>query len=233
MAYKSAPMSDLHAVVTGDIIGSSDLSTGERRHLPEQLRTAYATVRETAPDALPYDLAITGGDGWQCYVGDPTQVLPRILHFWTHLRAGGLRSRFAVAVDTVDFISDENLNESDGAAFRQSGRALDTLDEDHWATCVLPEGASNTSSLAVDGMFELVDLLLHEWTGAQARAVAGMLRGIGTETSVTQQAVADEWSPDPITRQSVNRHLQRARWSRLEHVVSLFSQLIEVVADER
>lgn len=225
-------MSDLHAVVTGDVIGSSELSTGERRHLPERLRSAYATVRETTPDVLPYDLAIMGGDGWQCYVEDPTQVLPRVLHFWTHLRAGGLRSRFAIAVDTVDFISDGNLNESDGAAFRQSGRALNTLDSDHWATCVLPGRESITSSLAADGMFELVDLLLHEWTEAQARAVAGMLRGVGTETSVTQQAVADAWTPEPITRQSVNRHLQRARWSRLKHTASLFSQLIEVLANE-
>ena len=226
-------MSDLHAVATGDIIESSELSAGERRRLPEQLRTAYVTAREAAPDALPYDLAIAGGDRWQCYVDDPTQVLPRVLHFWAHLRAGGLRSRFAVAVNTIVFISDDNLNESDGAAFQQSGRALETLDDDRWATCVLPERESIVSSLAVGGMFEVVDLLLYEWTEAQAQAVAGMLRGIGTDTSVTQQAVADAWSPDPITRQSVNRHLQRARWSRLEHVVSLFSQLIEVVANER
>ncbi|MEF8865830.1 MAG: hypothetical protein V5A20_08720 [Salinibacter sp.] len=135
-------------------------------------------------------------------------------------------------MDTVDFISDGNLNESDGAAFRQSGRALETLEDDCWAVCVLPKSASITSSLAVDGMFELVDLLLHEWTEAQARAVAGMLGGVGTERSVTQQAVADAWSPEPITRQSVNRHLQRANWSRIERTVSIFRELINVVADD-
>ncbi|MFB6098920.1 MAG: hypothetical protein ABEK84_07405 [Salinibacter sp.] len=225
-------MSDLHAVATGDVIGSSELSMDERRHLPERLRRAYAAAREAAPDALPHDLAILGGDGWQCYVEDPSQALPRVLHFWTHLCADGLRSRFAVAVDTVDFISDGNLNESDGAAFRQSGRALETLDDDHWTVCVLPASASITSSLAADSVFELVDLLLHGWTEAQAQAVAGMLQGVGTERSVTQQAVADAWSPDPITRQSVNRHLQRAKWSRLERTASLFDQLIEVIADD-
>ena len=225
-------MSDLHAVATGDVVRSSTLSEGERRHLPERLRTAYAEARAAAPDAFPYDLAIRGGDGWQCYIKDPSQALPRVLHFWTHLCAEGLRSRFAVAVNTVDFISDGNLSESDGAAFRESGRALDTLGNDCWAVCILPKSESITSSLAVDSMFELVDLLLHEWTEAQAQAVAGMLRGVGTERSVTQQAVADAWSPDPITRQSVNRHLQRANWSRVERTASIFRQLIEVVADE-
>lgn len=225
-------MSNLRAVATGDIIGSSELSADERRRLPERLHAAYATAREAAPDALPYDLAIVGGDGWQCYVEDPSQALPRVLHFWTHLCADGLHSRFSIAVDTVDFISDGNLNESDGAAFRQSGRALERLDDDRWAACVLPERKSVTSSLAADSMFELVDLLLHEWTEAQAQAVAGMLQGVGTERSVTQQAVADAWSPDPITRQSVNRHLQRAEWSRVERTASLFDQLIEVIADE-
>lgn len=226
-------MSNLHAVATGDVIGSSELSEDERRRLPERMRRAYAAAREVTPDALPYDLAIVGGDGWQCYVKDPSQALPRVLHFWAHLCADGLRSRFAVAVDTIDFISDGNLNESDGAAFRQSGRALETLDDDHWAACVLPEWESITSSLAADSMFNLIDLLLHEWTEAQAQAVAGMLQCVGTERSISQQDVADAWSPDPITRQSVNRHLQRAKWSRVERTVFLFEQLIDVITEER
>lgn len=226
-------MPDLHAVATGDIIRSSDLSADERRHLPEQMRRAYLTVREAAPNTLPYDLAILGGDGWQCYIEHPAQALPRILHFWTHLRADSLRSRFAVAIGTVDFISDGNLNESDGAAFRQSGRALETLGDDHWAACKLPEEESITSSLASDSMFNLIDLLLHEWTEAQAQAVAGVLQNVGTERNITQQDVADSWSPDPITRQSVNRHLQRAEWTRVERTVFLFKQLIDVITEER
>ena len=226
-------MSDLHAVVTGDVIGSSELSADERHRLPERLRAAYAAARDAAPDALPHGLAIVGGDGWQCYVEDPSQALPRVLHFWTLLCADGLRSRFAVAVDTIDFIADGTLNESDGAAFRQSGRALETIGDDHWAICVLPKSESITSSLAADSMFELVDFLLHEWTEAQAQAVAGMLRGVGTKISVTQQDIADAWSPEPITRQSVNRHLQRAQRTRLTRTISLFDQLIEVMNDER
>jgi len=60
-----------------------------------------------------------------------------------------------------------------------------------------------------------------------------MLKGVGKERSVTQQAVANGWAPTPITRQSVNRHLQRAKWSRVERTASLFDQLIEAITDER
>jgi hypothetical protein len=65
-------------------------------------------------------------------------------------------------VDTVGFISDGNPDECGGAAFRQSGRGLETLDDDCWAACVLPKSVSITTSSAAEGMFELVDLLLHE-----------------------------------------------------------------------
>lgn len=219
-------MPDLHAVATGDIVESSELSSVQRRRLPERLRTAYATAQKHAPDALPYDLAIMGGDGWQCYVDDPSQALARLLHFWTLLRADGFCSRFALAVDTIDFITNGNLNESDGAAFRRSGRALQTLSDERWADCVLPESDVPVCALAAEGLIELIDHLMHQWTEAQVQAVAGMLKGVGTEISVTQASIAEQWVPEPITRQTVNRHLQRAHWSRLERTLSRFEHLV-------
>ncbi len=107
-------LSKLHAVATGDIVESSDLPADRRRQLPDRLRSTYETVQQTAPEELPYELAITGGDGWQCYVRNPATALARLLHFWTLLYAQGLPSRMALVVDTVDFVSEEDLNESDG-----------------------------------------------------------------------------------------------------------------------
>jgi len=219
----------LHAVATGDVVGSSELPSAARRRLPEALRAIYAIVQEQTPDVLPYDLAITGGDGWQCYVDDPTQALARVLHFWTLLYADGLQSRFALAIDTIDFISDGNLNESDGPAFRRSGRALRNLSDRQWVACLLPETVPIVYQLAVDSTFDLIDHLLHQWTEAQAQAVGGMLQNAGTGGSVTQQAIAEQWDPEPVTRQTVNRHLQRAEWSRLERTLSRFERLIQEV----
>lgn len=218
---------DFHAVARGDVIGSTELSAEDRRQLPEVLRSTYATVQRRAPGTLPYELAILGGDGWQCYVENPASSLARVLHLWALLFARGISSRMALAIDTIDFISDRDLNESDGRAFRRSGRALQGLEDERWFVCLLPDEAPSAYHLAAESISELTDHLLHQWTEAQAQAVAGMLESIGTEQTVTQQAIAEQWEPEPITRQTVNRHLKRAHWDRLERTLDRFDQLIE------
>jgi hypothetical protein len=217
--------SELHAVATGDIVGSSDLPTDRRRQLPDHLRSAYDTVQQTAPGTLPYDLAITGGDGWQCYIHDPAMALARLLHFWTLLYVRGLPSRMALVVDTIDFVSEENLNESDGRAFRRSGRLLSSLDDERWFDCTLPDELSDVHHVAVGSIGELIDLFFHEWTEAQAQAVAEMVGAIGTEHEITQKKIAEQWTPEPVTRQAVNRHLKRAHWNRVERTASRFEHL--------
>lgn len=219
--------SGLHAVATGDIIASSELSPEERRQLPDVLHREYGAIQQRAPEALPYELTITGGDGWQCYVDDPSTALAHILHLWTRLHTHGLRSRVALVVDTIDFISENGLNESDGAAFRRSGRLLSDLEaDDRWFACRLPDPASTLHQLAAESLSELTDHLLQTWTEAQAQAVAGMLAGVGSEQSVTQTEIAEHWEPEPVTRQTVNRHLKRAHWHRLERTLHRFEQLI-------
>lgn len=224
-------MSRFRAVATGDIVASSDLPPAKRRKMPEQLREAHASLKSQRPDLFPHPLAIVSGDGWQCYIENPVQAVPRVLQFWTQLRAGGLESRFAIAIDTVDFISERGLNESVGTAFRRSGRALRKLDDERWASCVLPNTASRTHQLAVKGLFEFIDHLLHHWTAAQARALSGRLRASGTDVDVTQAEIAAEWEPEPITRQSVNRHLKRAYWPRLERTLHRCEEVIRELAE--
>jgi hypothetical protein len=218
-------LSKLHAVATGDIVGSSDLPADRRRKLPDRLRSAYETVQQTAPEALPYDLAIAGGDGWQCYVHDPARALARLLHFWALLYAQGLPSRMALVIDTINFVSETNLSESDGRAFRRSGRLLSSLDDERWFDCILPDESSEVHHVAGGGIGELIDLFFHRWTEAQAQAVAGMVGAIGTEHKITQKKIAEQWMPEPITRQAVNRHLKRAHWNRVERTVSRFEHL--------
>lgn len=218
--------SGLHAVVTGDTVGSSDFPPDVRRHLPETLHSAYETIRQRDPASLPYDLAITGGDGWQWYIQNPHTALARVLHFWTLLFAREVSSRMILAVDTIDFLSEEDLNESDGPAFRRSGLQLSTLDEKARFECVLPKEASAAHHLAAESMSELVDHLLQQWTEAQAQAISGRISTVGAGDEITQQEIAENWSPEPITRQTVNRHLKRAHWDRLQRTLDRFETLV-------
>ena len=219
----------LHAVVTGDTVGSSDLSPDVRRRLPSIFHAAYDAVQDSAPESLPYDLAITGGDGWQWYIHEPETALARVLQFWTLLFSQGISSRMALAIDTIDFVSAEDLNESDGPAFRQSGRMLSDLDADRQFDCALPAGTSSAQRLAIESIGELIDHLLQQWTEAQAQAIAGMVSTVGTDRTRTQEEVAEAWTPEPVARQTVNRHLKRAYWHRLERTLDRFKELVETL----
>jgi hypothetical protein len=79
----------------------------------------------------------------------------------------------------------------------------------------------------MESLFEFVDHLLHHWTAAQALAVFGRLRAFGTDVDVTQAQIAAEWEPEPITRQSVNRHLKRAHWPRLKRTLHRCEEVLE------
>lgn len=217
----------LHAVVTGDTVESSALAPEARRALPDTFHDAYAAVRDTAPDVLPYEMAITGGDGWQWYVDEPADALARVLHFWTLLYSSGVVSRMALVIDTVDFISEDDLNESDGPAFRRSGRLLSDLSEGQRFACAVQDQATPAHQVAIQSIAELLDLFLQQWTEAQAQAIAGILPTVGTNIEVTQQEIAEHWSPEPITRQTVNRHLKRAYWDRVQRTLDRFTRLVE------
>ena len=224
--------SPLQAVTTGDIVGSTDLPDQIRRNLPQTLREVYEELRRDFPDALSHDLAISSGDSWQILMTEPTCSLACTLRFWALLHARDITTRMALAIDTVDFISEHGLNESDGPVFRTSGRALTDLHDDQSFTLLLPDRVPTPARLATAGFAELVDLLLAEWTGPQSRAIAGILRTYGTAEEVTQARIAEEWHPEPVTRQTVNRHLQRAHWERLERTIDRFVRLTDTLSPQ-
>jgi len=222
---------DLHAVATGDVVESSQLSREQREALPDLLDETYATLSERVPDAWVHHFAIAGGDGWQFYMDRPVPSLATVLQLWTLLYSRGIPTRITLAVDTIDFISDGDPNKSDGAAFRRSGRGLENLRGEQLVDILFPEETPAAHRLAVETIGDLVDQLAHDWTEAQARAIADKLRGTCTGENVTQQMIAEEWEPEPITKQAVGRHLQRANWPRLEPTLDRFERLVDDLLD--
>jgi len=229
MTINTTANSEIRAVVTGDTVRSTDLPPDVRRQLPNALHSAYNAVQKANPDILPYDLAIKGGDGWQWYIAAPQRALVPTLHFWTILYAQGISSRMALALDEIDFVSRKNLNESDGAAFRRSGRSLAEFEKEQRFECTFPEEMPETIKLSAEFFSELIDLFLNEWTEAQAQAVSAKLRTAHTDEEITQREIAEKWDPEPITRQGVNHHLKRAQWNRLYRTLDRFGRFFDSV----
>lgn len=201
-----------YAVITGDIVGSSQLSRVEREKLVAEFRRASAALQKAFPQEVPLPAELFRGDGWQFLALTPGRALRLALFFrcWLVSRAPERRrvdTRMAIAVGRVSFVPGRSVSAGDGEAYRTSGKALDSLEEPFRLAYVLP--ATHPQAGAVGGLAPVVDALVQGWTARQARAVLGKLQ------DRTQEEIAAEW-PGGISRQGIAGHLVKARWLALE-----------------
>ena len=190
----------LAAILTGDLIGSTDVATEAVDTAMTALSQASATVARWAGA----DTRFTRfrGDGWQVYLADPALVLRATLLLLASLRAkgGGLATRLSVAVGAVDRLGDNGLAQAAGPAFTLSGRNLDKMaslrtftyaepDGDrHWPTAVMDLAAwqarqwtreqAEAATLALD-LPRLTDQRLAEHLGITRQAFQSRLKGTG------------------------------------------------------
>lgn len=202
-----------YGVVTGDIVGSSQLSAPERESLVSELNRASAALQKAFPEDVPLPVGIFRGDGWQFLVSPPERTLRMALFLRAWLIAHApegrkIDTRLAVAWGTLTFVPDGNVLAGDGDAYRASGHALDALKEpQRLALVLLPQEAVLAGALAA--FAPVLDAVVQSWTGRQARAILGRLQGF------TQEAIAEAW-PEEVTRQAIAGHLERAQWGALE-----------------
>lgn len=211
-----------YAVLTGDIVDSSKLSKADRQALPATIKRAAGETRKTFPEAVPLDIEVFRGDSWQLLVSDPIRSLRISLFFRACFRSGkergrGLDTRIAVAIGGIDFVPANKVSEGDGEAYRASGQALEELAAGRFLTLV---GADFLQQNALDVLTGLVDAVVQDWTGKQARAVAGALRGW------TQEKIAASW-PETISQQAITKHLGGAHWGAVKEALDFFETYFE------
>ncbi len=227
-------MASLHAVLTGDIIGSTGLSAEQRAHLPENMREAFDDLDAILGNRANLAFDFFRGDAWQLYVEKPEHALSVAILFRALLRARfDVDTRIAIAIDTVDFVNLARLSESDGQAFRRSGRALDELGR-RSMTCLLPEDPPiQTDQPLFNAIARTTDVFMSEWTRPQAQAVALSL-SLAPESGdyANQKQVSLAWEPEPITQQAVSAHLQRGHWDVIaDFLHTYFLQMRQLVAE--
>jgi hypothetical protein len=196
----------LYSVITGDVVGSSKLSTAERKRLLVVLNEASRAAQRSFGKEVPLPIDIFRGDSWQLVVTEPKEAIRIGLFLRAEFRAtwgrGTSDTRLAIGIGTINFIPARRVSEGDGEAFRRSGSALEGMKNDVRMELSLPDKALEKN---LNAIVYLIDTIAGRWTDKQARAVTGALRGL------TQEEIASMWKPR-ITQQSVNRHLGRAGW---------------------
>lgn len=216
-------MKNMIAVISGDIIKSSNLK--QRNKLPAVLRGCYKYIISKFPDESAYEIDVFSGDSWQFALRDIQSSLRVALAFKTYLKSGKymfpVDARISLAIGDSTFISKKKISESDGEAFRASGRNLLAMDKNQ-TLAFYCKGCDRLEELSL--LLTLIDSILSKYTSKQALAVFGAL------TYLNQSEIAKLWKPR-ITQQSVNKHLKSASWNAIEKAVLYFEKYFTTTAE--
>ncbi len=138
-----------------------------------------------------------------------------------HLENFKVESRLAIAVGTIDFIPDDRISAGDGQAFQKSGRLLENIPKYSLMTFAIAGQENTDIHSALEIVVLLLDTLAKRWTARQSQAVADVLQGW------TQEKIANNFMPKPISQQAVAQHLERAEWPAIGEGLKIFEQCLK------
>ncbi|MGK7754755.1 MULTISPECIES: MarR family transcriptional regulator [unclassified Roseovarius] len=195
------------AVLTGDIVSSSDLTASQLDAALDAINTAVSAIASWRK-GLVTGHARRGGDSWQCAIGAPVLDLRAALFIRAALRREGkaLSTRIAIARGPGTLPEDADPNGAHGPAFTASGRLL--ADISNHAQMAHASGGLLAATT------RLADHISQDWTVAQARAMhAALPPGTGPRAEIAEQL--------GITRQAVNQALWAAGFPAISDALEL------------
>jgi len=204
------------AVLTGDIVRSSALSSGDLSRLIEAISEAVDAVKGWEPSIVIGAPEFFRGDSWQVLVGRPEMALRAALR----IRAGAVASgvadtRIAIAIGNIAPFDAEHISRSSSEAFVASGRLADAMGKRRLALA-LPAVFGPLGTWVSLGV-ELCGALADEWSARQAEVIAAVL----DPAADGQEAIAERFG---MTVQNVSKLLARARWHPVEAVLGAFER---------
>ena len=211
----------LYAIITGDIVASSLLSSNKRKVLHKVMVDSSKVLQDEFKDAVPMGVDIFRGDSWQIILSKPAKALRLALFYKAILRAKMESHRFdtrmAIALGHVDFIPGNRVSEGYGEAYQLSGKALESMPKASNMSFVFP-GMELEKVLNV--VIQLIDSISSRWSDRQALAVTGALRGW------KQEKIAEKLWKKKVSQQAVAQHLSRAGWYPVEKGILFFEQCL-------
>jgi hypothetical protein len=195
------------AVLTGDIIRSSDLVPRRRQQLQATLTAAFDEVIKQIPLFRAEQFR---GDSFQAVCPEPREGLRTLLLIQALLHRQDFGVRIALGLGKIDFASDSILT-SDGSAFQRSGPALDELKKKNQPVAVVGPSDSFNKEWKVHALS--LGYLLQRWTIPQAEAVLAQLQGLTQEESARVLQVRQP---------AVQQRLQATGWAVMDAILERF-----------
>lgn len=203
---------DLKAVLTGDLVGSSKLDQNTRNQLFSGLKDLIE------PGNNQYD--IFRGDSFQG-IASPLRGLQEAIRIRAGLRnikkSGPIDSlwdaRIAIGIGKVEY-SSPRVSESDGEAFRKSGPVLDNMTGEERLAINTPWPSMNEE---MEVTLSLLDTIIRGWSAQQSEVVSYKLENL------TQEEMSQKIG---ISQAAVNQRLKAASWGAVQKVIVRYQKLI-------
>jgi len=200
------------AVITGDVVNSSALSTAARKKMQRELVSFEKGTLASWPDAVMQQYR---GDSIQAILTTNRLLALRIgLLLQSRLMASKFGIRISIGIGEISYQSG-NIITSDGSAFRASGPYLDELKKS--GEIISVAGTDNDFTAEWQTHSASLNYIIQDWTPQQAEAVDLQLMGF------TQQQMARKLK---ITQPSVHQRLQGAGWPVIQKILERFESVI-------
>jgi len=200
-------MSAKIAVLTGDIIRSTDLDPVRRQQLQAVLTSAFAGITGLIPLFRAEQFR---GDSFKAVCPKPEEGLRALLLIQALLRKNDFGIRIALGLGDIQYESGSILT-SDGSAFQRSGPALDDIKKKNQPVAVIGPSDSFNQEWRVHSLS--LGYLLQRWTLPQAEAVLAQLQGL------TQEETARSLD---IRQPAVQQRLQATGWAVMDAILERF-----------
>jgi hypothetical protein len=211
----------LCAVITGDLVRSSELEYRERESVISCLRESFRSTEELLQlhDDILLPFAIFRGDSFQIVITRPERALLLSLLLSAGLSLSGgekdISARISIGIGTIDYVpASGNVGEADGVAFRLSGKMLDSMKQKGQVLLITtPDPVIN---MMLETQCAFFDLIAARWTAIQKELIMEKLSGL------TQEEIAARHGKSQST---VSQGLKAAGFDAVKKFVSNYESL--------
>ena len=209
----------LYSVITGDLVKSYKFKD-KRQIALNTLNEIFKKLKMRKN--LNTDVWISdifSGDSFQIVVSDAEYALmiaifirSRLIH--KSIEGMTFDARISIGIGGIEYLNQEKITESDGEAFRLSGRAIDELP--NYRRLII-----KSSNEELDKVFEVlstfIDAITLRWSSEQAEAISYWIFG-ETQTSLAKII--------GVTQSAIQQRLQLAGHFALDTCIKHFNAII-------
>ena len=200
------------AVITGDVVNSSRLTSNERKKLLKCLSRFFEQANKLFPDFKAEQFR---GDSIQAVLtNNRSKALQTALILQSYLISEDYNIRLAVGVGEINFTG-TSIVTSDGSAFQMSGPLVDELKKRNELLGIAIANPIFNDEWQVHTT--ALNYLIERWTKQQAEAIHLQLQNL------KQEEIAGKLK---ISQPSVHQRLQAAGWPVINKVLQRFENVI-------